>query len=345
MTMELDKYDDYYIHQQKKSIIEVEEDDPKWFDRCYIACLDPDGKFGMSMGIGVYPNAGLMDGWVSVATGTHQRNIRVFRHVKKDRAVMHIGPLEFDIIEPQECWRLQLKENEYGVSFDMECRRKGPVYGYDPILQPNPEGSNTLVWLHAAHVPVFNGTLTVDGKKYDVRNAGYFRDRSWGTRALWQYGCYWLCYVPFSNYCIYLTHIENVDNSIFVCSGCVAYDDGRVIDIVNARHKTEFIPGTWRHLSTEWEITLKDGTKMPLTMKKVYQSILCYGAGYCWRQGIDVGSYHIESDDYEINDPAYMEMPTDVYDQLVEYDDGKEKARGWLEYGTLNANYKYKATL
>lgn len=340
----LDKYDDFYIHQQKKSIIEVEESDPAWFERCYISIHDPEGKFLMNCGLGAQPNAGTMDGFTSVVIGEKQRNIRLFRHIHNDRAVMHIGPLQFDILEPMERWRLQLKENDYGISYDIEFKKRGSIYQYKPILQDRTDGPQ-MVWMHFVQVPEFNGTLTVDGKKYDVRKCGYFRDRSWGTRRLGLYGLYWLNYVPFPDYCLYLTHIENIDNSILFSGGALLYNDGRVVEIVGVRHTFEFEPGTLRHVKAEYEIICEDGRKISLTSKKVAQGPLIYGGGYCWQHGMDAGEYHVESEDWNINDEQFLKMPTDVYDQLVEYDDGKEKARGLLELGVLNAGAKYRATL
>lgn len=347
--IELDKHDDYYIHQQKKSIIQVEDDDPEWMDRCYVALMDPKGGFGMNMGLGVYPNAGTMDGWVSVLDGTKQRDIRVFRRVHKDRAIMHCGPLEMDIIDPWEVWHYQMKDNDYGVTFDLTATKAGPILPYDPVPQPNPrEGKDPLVWIHVGQAPVFNGTVTFDGKTFEVKNWSGFRDRSWGTRRLWLYGAYWLMYLPFPDYYLYLSYIEYDDNSVLMCEGIVQYKkDGRIVSIVDAKHRAEYEPGTWRHKSTEWELTLEDGQKIHLKQKKVYQSVLCYGAGYCWRQGVDVGESFIESDSYtDINDPAYKEIPTDTYDQLCEWDNGKDKfTGGWFQFGTLSANYKYKPTL
>lgn len=345
ITRELDKYDDYYVHQMKRSIIQVEDSDPQWFDRCYIAIHDPDGKFMMNLGMGVYPVVGLMDGWTSVVTDGKQRNIRVFRRVHNDRAVMKIGPLQFDIIEPMERWRLQMKENDFGITFDMDLQMRTKPYYYKPIIAPGESGCPDLDWEHYAQMIRVNGTLSVDGRKYDVKDCGWFRDRSWGSRRLWQWGAYWLCYAHFSTYTIYLFHAENIDNSLLFCDGAVLYNDGRIVPIVGARNKCEYEEGTFRHSRCEYEIDCEDGEKIQFTMKKIAQAPLIYGAGYLWKQGVDCGEYHIESDDCEVDAPEYRNMPTDNYDQLVEYDNGKERVRGWLEFDKFNINWKYKQSL
>lgn len=352
ITRDLDLHDDYWIHQQKTSIIQVEESDPGWFERCYGSVHDPNGEVLINWGMGCQMNLGNMDAFTSVVRGTTQRNIRAYRKVHNDRAVMHVGPFQFDIIEPMNRWRLQLKENEYGVSFDLEFKKHGTVFQYKPIIQERVQGGPPMVWIHFVQLPEYNGTLTVNGKTYDVKKWGYFRDRSWGTRQLDLYGTYWLHYVAFRDYCIYLTHLENIDNSLLFSHGVVEYyETGKKVEIVMARHNFEFDPGTYRVKSARFELDCEDGTVIPLSAKRLHQGPLCHGGGYPagnipLRHGAEYGGdYHIECEEYDVNEPRFLTMGADVYDMQVEYDNGEEKTDGLLEFGILNANTKYKATL
>jgi len=344
---DLHRFDDYTIHQMSGPISRVENDGSTWFDRCIFEMFSLKDKVYLAAGLGVYPNAGIMDGFVEVVRGTTQTNVRVSRRLHNDRDTMKVGPLAFKVVKPMEKWSLKLGKNEYGLSFDLEWKGAYAPAKIRDVRYPRPGGGPDMVWTHFFQNVIFNGSIVIDGTVIPVTDWRGARDKSWGERRIFEggYGFYLWLHMPFSDHGIDVFYMEEMDGTPIYCDGAVTYDSGEQVRIVNLRHRLEFEPGTVRHTSGKLVLVHPDGSETVVKTKRLFQGGSLLGAGYKWRQGFDLGESHIEGDSWDINADHARTMPADTPDQICQYDDGKEKVQGVFELAWINVDYQYRPTL
>ena len=161
--------------------------DPRFFDRYWFAIYDPNGSEpAFNTGMCSYLNMNVIDGYAAVIHRGVQHNVRVSGEYRpylytEDPNVSQVGPLKISVIEPFKVLRLELAENEYGVSFDFEWRA---------VLAPHEELPNyTRVrgrvnqdYLRYNQVAVVNGWIAVDGERYEMKDWWGGRDHAWGVR-------------------------------------------------------------------------------------------------------------------------------------------------------------------
>lgn len=158
--------------------------DPGWFDRFYMNVHSPSTDVTLSLGMGRYPQAGVIDGFASLVGPGGQRNFRASREATAGERRLEAGPLSAEIVEPLRRWRLRLGDNETGFSYDFEF--DGDVAPIDAghIERRSRKTGALLDWSHFVQVGRVQGKLTVDGATRELTADSWFglRDRSWGIR-------------------------------------------------------------------------------------------------------------------------------------------------------------------
>ena len=87
-------------------------DDAGWFDRFYMNVHSAGADVTLSLGMGRYPQAGVVDGFAILVEPGGQRNFRASREATADERRLEAGPLSAEVVEPLRRWRLRLGENE-----------------------------------------------------------------------------------------------------------------------------------------------------------------------------------------------------------------------------------------
>jgi hypothetical protein len=169
--------DDLFSHQPRT-------DDPGWFDRFYMNVHSPTGDVTLSLGMGHYPRAGVVDGFSILVERGAQRNFRASAERAPSERRLEAGPLSAEILEPLRRWRLRLGENEANVSYDLEFVADLPPIDAGRIERRSRKTGALLDWSHFVGLGRVEGRLAIDGIARSLSPDSWFglRDRSWGIR-------------------------------------------------------------------------------------------------------------------------------------------------------------------
>lgn len=156
--MAITEWDDYFIHQIQGAIDEVESDDPHAFERTLVGCHDAEGTVHLMMGLGVYPNVNVMDGFVCVRYRDVQRNIFLSRHLQADRANTDIGPFSIKVLEPLKRLGIHLGDNDYGIECSLEFVARSVPWPREVIKAG---GQGQIAWDQSGR---FIGNITFEAR-------------------------------------------------------------------------------------------------------------------------------------------------------------------------------------
>jgi hypothetical protein len=182
--MPVTKFDEFPIQQLETTFDHVEDSDRRWYERYWFCVHDPAGETALVHGLGVYPNANLMDGFASVVHGGVQRNVRCSRMLDHERMDTFLGPLSVTVVEGLRTVRISLGENEQDVSYELELEADGPPLDRTrlPFLRL-PDGRLHQRASMFAQTGRASGTLRIGGEEIRVESWPYAKTNSWGIRS------------------------------------------------------------------------------------------------------------------------------------------------------------------
>jgi len=320
--MTISAWDDYLIHQSAKTIDHMESDDIDAMERLYVGCHNLDGSLHFASGLGVYPNRNVMDAYVCVRNGYSQHNIRASRHLEADRARMEVGPIRFEVLEPQRRWAVHLGENQSGITGSAEFSARGDAYLTSP---PS----------HYDQLGRFAGELVLGGRRLDLGGFVGARDRSWGVRKanLWaekQWGGHFWIHVHFPTFGLTLV-FGGIWNRNERCGAAIVRDSGEVIPIDRMRHRIEFEPGVRALRGLRAELTDSAGGTRELLARRISPAIYFNGGGYD-RPGEDRGNLSVEYDVWDVSALPDEGSPRfGLHQQIAEFELDGETGVGILE--------------
>jgi hypothetical protein len=181
--MLIDPLDEYPIHQVPMSMAYVATSDRNNYDRCIFQGQDHQAGTYFLTGLGVYPNVGITDAFLSVRRGDRQRSLQVSGVRPDDRMAQEVGPYRIEVVSPLRELRLTSSDPELGA--DLVFRSE-----YDPLREPqhikysSPTGKVTLEGCRWAQLGTWEGEIRLDGETIPVEPGRFTatRDRSWGIR-------------------------------------------------------------------------------------------------------------------------------------------------------------------
>ena len=169
--------DDLFSHQPLTT-------DVGWFDRFYMNVHSPGADVTLSLGMGRYPQVGVIDGFAILVEPGGQRNFRVSREGPAEERRLEAGRLSAEILEPLRRWRLRLGENESHFAYDFEFDGDLAPIDAGHIERRSRKTGALLDWSHFVQVGRIQGRLVIDGVARELAADSWFgvRDRSWGIR-------------------------------------------------------------------------------------------------------------------------------------------------------------------
>jgi hypothetical protein len=180
--MKLSALDETLMHQASLPFEYAAVSDHRFFDRLMNSAFAPDGSAGITMGMGVYKNMNVVDGFAVVQRDSKtQHNLRLSRALRPNMTT-GIGPFRIEIIEPLKSRRYILEPGPgYPHQFDVT---------FQATLEPHLEdkhdgridGRLATDYLRYCQNGVLNGTLGIEGEEIAVRDWYMWRDHSWGVR-------------------------------------------------------------------------------------------------------------------------------------------------------------------
>ena len=332
--------DEYPVHQAALSMAEVATSDRNFYDRYYFNAHDRTGDIFVISGLGVYPNLGISDAFLTVRRGRRQWVLRCSGTMVEDRLRPRVGPYRIEVLEPLHKVRLVVDEVA-----DLTWEGSFPCVDEPRHLLHS--GSRVIVdGRRFAQVGTWSGILRVDGEDIDVSPDRWLgtRDRSWGIRptgeaepagqpGLAAPGFWWL-YVPlrFEEFAIIVIVQESPDGYRTLNAASRVFPDGRVEQLGWPRAEITYRSGTRDPVRATLHMSRRDGTPVDVDVETLGSIALHVGTGYGgdpeWTHGQWKGEGWAEQATYDLDSPEIAaRMPWGVIDHVARAScDGLE---GW----------------
>ncbi|QEC50534.1 hypothetical protein FSW04_25085 [Baekduia soli] len=326
----LSAVDDYPFHQAPAPLPVPATSDPRFNDGYYFGFFAP-GRFAY-LGLRLYANMNVMDGYAGAIAGGEQRTVRASRALRPSVDVLEVGPVSMEILEPMRRQRLRLAENATGVTFDVEVTASSPAFFEAPDIHHR-QGRLINHVLRYTQLSRVSGVMAVDGEEIAVDAWYGDRDHSWGIRhsmgpAIPVKGVersagdpramrIWIPFEVGDHRGMFAMH-EDADGRVLDFDGRLLTADGTEIPLTGARHAFRYVPGTRRLTGGSFTLTDVAGGEHAYAFEVVADPACAQGFGYVrgWQDGLPPGSWrgaeHVEADRFRVDDPAVVAGPAHV---------------------------------
>ncbi|MFI6015193.1 hypothetical protein ACIBAG_41575 [Streptomyces sp. NPDC051243] len=161
----------------------VATSDRNAYDRCIFHVLDHQGRALLILGLGVYPNVGVIDAYATVRVGNTLHAVRASDALGEDRTRLAVGPLRIEVAEPLRRLRLICDDDE--LSYDITWTADFPAL-WEPHHVQRRGDRLTLEGRRFVQAGGVAGAMRAGGQEFRVTPAEWTgtRDRSWGVRPI-----------------------------------------------------------------------------------------------------------------------------------------------------------------
>ncbi len=329
--------DDYLAHQTPETFDRVATSDRNFFDRYYFNCHDLDGELLLVLGMGLYPNLGVIDAFTSVVIDGIQHIIRSSRALGANRLNTSVGPHTVEVIEGLRRLRIRCAPNEWDVSYDLTF--EGVTFPYEEPRFYRRLGPRVVQdYLRLTQCGRWSGEITAAGRTYRVTPDRWWgaRDHSWGIRPVGEPeprsalqaaapGSFYWNWSPqqYPDFCLMYTVSENQDGSRWHEAGGILppYEAGREsVPFTSVRHDLRLLPGTRTFDGGDLFLKAEDGRELHVTgrpLARLYMSGVGYGPP--WRHGQYHGPLAVEGDRWDLRNPETVRRIAGLHETLCEW--------------------------
>jgi hypothetical protein len=336
------------------------------YDRYYFNAHDRTGDVWLIAGLGVYPNLGVIDAFVSARHGDRQVTVRASDALDgHDRLAPAVGPIALEVIEPLRELRLTCDAPDLGLEVDLTWTGSCDAVAESPHVWR----SGPRIVLEAqrfAQLGSWEGRVVADGTEWTATPDVWLgsRDRSWGIRPVGEaeppgrsadegLEGFWWTYVPmrFADFSLVLIAQEEPDGHRVVNDALRVWHPGteragRIDQLGWPRYTLHYEPGTRIPTGASIALTEADGTPLTLEVASHGYMPLNAGPGYggdpTWSHGAWRGRGWVERHETDYANPDVLTMaPFGVIDhvgsaRLLDAA-GTELAEGWglFEHATF----------
>ena len=309
--------DEQLTHQVADTFAVVGTSDPSWTEKVCAMAMARDGSLQIGFGLGKYPNRNVMDAYAASSRGPEQITVRASRRLAPNPDITAMGPIRYDIVEPQRVVRFRLDANDcQPLSFDWLFEAAVPPCLEERThLRSQYRTSAELVRYH--QIGVASGWIEIDGERVEMDPDSWVstRDHSWGVR--YDVGLppidiegagetippgvgFMMIWSPTllerpdgSRYTLHLhfTRFTMPGLDQLMTTAGVEHPDGRREAIVRLDPELRFDPDNRRLLGGRLLATMEDGSERPLTIEVLGHTGVQLGAGLYF--GFD-GHHHGE---------------------------------------------------
>jgi hypothetical protein len=295
--------DELLVHQTTDTFGTVGQSDRSWTEKVWLSAFAADGSLEVDLGLGLYPNRGVMDAFAGVSRGVEQWTVRASREIGADTRSI-IGPITYEVLEPLGSVRMALDTQDIvPVRFDVTVTGAVPAFLEQRELKRSSDGrriDSDIIRFHQTGTAA--GWVEVDGVRTEVDSTWVSgRDRSWGVRymigapvtdvprprrskgggalALWSLI---LCTRPDgSRYGLHVYYNSEVspDRSRTEVQGGAEQPDGSKVHFTAMTPDLEFDPVNRRLKGGILHAITADGRPRPLTLTAVSDTGFHLGAG------------------------------------------------------------------
>ncbi|MFF4266663.1 hypothetical protein ACFY7Y_22755 [Streptomyces virginiae] len=352
--------DEYPIHQAPLSMKHVVSGDRNAYDRCIFHVFDHAGRAVLILGLGVYPNAGVIDAYATLRVGDELLAVRASDALGDDRTNLSVGPLSITVDVPLKQLTLRCAADPAdprGLSYDITWTAEFPAVWEPHHVQRR--GDRLMLegrrFVQAGQV---TGTIRAKGEEFTLTPGEWTgtRDRSWGVRpipgeeggrAAEEYrpeGFHWL-WIPvrFEDRFVMVIAQEDADGHRTLNEAVQVFPEG------SGRHDVQL---GWPHTEIRYRpgsrhperavVHLTDPSRKPLELgvEILNSSPLAVGAGYPpagdWQHGTWQGRGWSDRRVYDLSDPAAHPMAAfGVTDHSARFTLDGQIGHGIFEHGSF----------
>ncbi|MFF5489449.1 hypothetical protein ACWGCK_32845 [Streptomyces virginiae] len=352
--------DEYPIHQAPLSMKHVVGGDRNAYDRCIFHVFDHAGRAVLILGLGVYPNAGVIDAYATLRVGDELLAVRASDALGDDRTNLSVGPLSITVDVPLKQLTLRCAADPAdprGLSYDITWTAEFPAVWEPHHVQRR--GDRLMLegrrFVQAGQV---TGTIRAKGEEFTLTPGEWTgtRDRSWGVRpipgeeggrAAEEYrpeGFHWL-WIPvrFEDRFVMVIAQEDADGHRTLNEAVQVFPEG------SGRHDVQL---GWPHTEIRYRpgsrhperavVHLTDPSRKPLELgvEILNSSPLAVGAGYPpagdWQHGTWQGRGWSDRRVYDLSDPAAHPMAAfGVTDHSARFTLDGQIGHGIFEHGSF----------
>lgn len=321
----LSPLDDYPVHQIAETMRHVGTSDRNFYDRYYFNLHPCSGEIFAVLGMGQYPNLGVMDAFLVVLQGGTQQVVRASRELGPDRMDTTVGPIRIEVLEGLKRLRVVCEPNEWGLELDATWEGAIPAHE-EPRHYRRQLERVTFDTMRLAQTGCWSGTLKVGGREFSLTPDHWWgsRDRSWGVRPVGEpeppgiqasktpSGFYWN-YAPmqFPDYSIMYIAQEEPDGTRLLEEAVRVWPEasGRAPEALGRpEHELRFRPATREVTGGTLSFTEPSGRPLEVSFEVLLPMYLGMGTGYGmeadWRHGMYQGPLVVQGVSYDLNDPA-----------------------------------------
>ncbi len=348
----LTKADDYPIHQTPEPIA-YSGTDRNFYDRYFFNGYTRSGDVFFAAALGVYPHLNIMDAAFSLVVDGTQHHINASRVLNMERMDMSVSPISIDVLEPLQRLRIQVDENDYGLSADLTFTYRAPAIEEPRFIRRN--GPRTFMdYTRLTQNGTWSGSINLNGQKIDVTPDAYrgTRDRSWGIRPVGagdpqpvqpppaaQF--YWV-WAPLNfDHCITLYHLNaDADGLPWNTNAVLCRTDPNAVpsEMASAESSLTFKSGSRHATGAELRLTDHEGRQTRIELRQKWNFYML-GLGYGnpdWGHGTFRGEHAVGYDSFDLSAiktsvPPQLHIQAFVEATLTDPDGVQHEGEGVLE--------------
>ncbi|MEU9188769.1 hypothetical protein AB0D14_30355 [Streptomyces sp. NPDC048484] len=349
--------DEYPVHQVPLSMKHVATGDRNAYDRCIFHVFDHRGRALLVLGLGVYPNVGVIDAYATLRVGDTLHAVRASDALDDDtRMKQAVGPLRILVERPLKDFVLSCAadpDDPDGLSYEINWSADFPAL-WEPHHLQRRGARLTLEGRRFVQAGRCDGWIRVAGEEIRLSGDGWTgtRDRSWGTRPLpgeeggrlaeehRTEGFHWLwCPVRFEERFLMVVTQEDADGYRTLNDATLVQDGQRDRQLGWPQAEISYRSGT-RHPERA-TIHLGDPRKpLELGAEILASSPLAVGAGYPpaedWQHGTWQGRNWTDRRTYDLSDPAALGLAAyGVTDHAARFTLDGQRGYGIFEHGSF----------
>ncbi|WP_405782520.1 hypothetical protein [Streptomyces sp. NBC_00859] len=317
--------DEYPVHQVPLSMKHVATGDRNAYDRCIFHVFDHRGRALLVVGLGVYPNAGVIDAYATLRTGDTLHAVRASDALTDDRMNLSVGPLRITVDVPLQRLSLHCAADPAdpdSLSYDIEWTADFPAVWEPHHVQRRGERL-MLEGRRFVQAGSCSGVIRAGGDEIRVAAGEWTgtRDRSWGVRPIpgeeggraeAEYrpaGFHWL-WIPvrFEDRFVLVIAQEDADGYRTLNEALLVREGRRDVQLGWPRTEIGYRSGTRHPERAVVHLTGPGSRPMELTAEILCSSPLALGAGYPpaadWQHGSWQGRGWTDRRSYDMSDPA-----------------------------------------
>jgi len=329
--------DELLLHQVPRPLSQTSITDHRFYDRHWFNAIDPSREMGFMVGMGLYKNMNVLDGYLTVQKDRRQHNLRLSRVLRPDAGSMRVGPLEVSVIEPYRHLRLTIEENGSGLAGALDFYSDYAVH-LEALHADMVSGMITQEVTRYDQVGSVSGWIALNGERIDVDNWWSVRDHSWGVRPgvggfeplrgdhgqavpaqldtqirLWLWSC-----LSTADYSLQMQRVEDARGRLLHMDGTLLYKpelDRPALTVTGYDHDIRFVPGTKAVESLTYRVTLSDGQVLEIEAEPALRAWAYRGTGYDrgYNDGKGLGAQRgnlaPERDEYDLSHPEIVRDP------------------------------------